>query len=83
MGIVQEILNVGYQQKSSRSQPSSVGLEKSRKLVISSNNVSRLLFFAYHISADNFDKIKSFSTVHSYSLCFKCSPISSAQSISC
>jgi hypothetical protein len=45
--------------------------------VISSNNVSRLLAFAYQISADNFDKIKSFSIVHSYSLCCKCSPISS------
>ena len=65
---------------SSRSQPSSVGLERSRKLVISSNNVSRLLAFAYQISADNFDKIKSFSTVHSYSLCCKCSPISSERS---
>jgi hypothetical protein len=28
--------------------------------VISSNNVSRLLAFAYQISADIFDKIKSF-----------------------
>jgi hypothetical protein len=31
--------------------------------VISSNNVSRILAFAYQISTDNFDKIKSFSTV--------------------
>jgi hypothetical protein len=60
---------------SSWSQPSSVGLERSRKLVISNSNVSRLLAIAHQISADNFDKIKSFSTAHSYSLCCKCSPI--------
>jgi hypothetical protein len=51
-----------------------------KKLVISSNNVSRLLVFAYQISADNCDKIISFSTFHSYSLCCKCSPISSERS---
>jgi hypothetical protein len=33
--------------------------------VINSNNVSRLLASAYQISAENFEKIRSFSTVHS------------------
>jgi hypothetical protein len=65
---------------SSRSQSSSVGLERSRKLLISSNNVSRLLAFVYQISADNFNKIKSFSTSCPFSLCCKCSPISSERS---
>jgi hypothetical protein len=50
--------------------------------VINSNNVSRRLGFAYQISVDNFEKIKSFSTFHFYSLCCKCSPISSERSLS-
>ena len=58
-------------QHSSRSQSSrsSVGLQGSRKLEISFcyfvNNVSTLLAFARQISADSFDKLKSFSTVQS------------------
>jgi hypothetical protein len=67
---------------SSRFQPSWCRPRRSKKLVISSNNVSRLLALPTKFQLTTLTRLNRspISTVHSYSLCCECSPISSERS---